>query len=91
MMTLPFNKTKGEKEEITRYLQGVPKRMRHLFSLISPSVLMLQFYTLYGQLIDVLPFVLHIGRGLREKRFPRYSGSGSDYQILWFAIDSSYT
>ena len=30
-------------------LQGVPIKMRHLFSFISPSVLMLQFYALYGQ------------------------------------------
>ena len=66
--------------EVQVLVQGVPKKMRHLFPLISPSVLMLQFYTLYGQLIDVLPFVLHIGRGLRDKRFPRYSGS--DYRIL---------
>ena len=30
-------------------LQGVPKKIRHLFSFISPSVLMLQFYALHGQ------------------------------------------
>ena len=30
-------------------IQGVSKTMRHLFSFISPSVLMLQFYALYGQ------------------------------------------
>ena len=52
---------------------------------------MLQFYALYGQWKDVLPFVLHIGTGLSDKRFLRYSGSGFDYQILWFTIDSSYT
>ena len=71
-------------------LQGVPKKMRHLVSLISPSVLILQFHALYGQLKDVLPFVLHIGRGLRDKRFPRYSGSGSDYQILCKTILKVY-
>ena len=64
------------------FLQGVPKKMRHLFSLISPCVLMLQDYALYGQLEDVLPFVLHIGSGLSDKRFSRYSVYGFDYQIL---------
>ena len=42
---------------------------------------MLQLYALYGQWKDVLPFVLHIGTGLSDKRFQRYSVSGFDYQI----------
>ena len=77
--------------EYCKMIQGVSKKMRHIVSFISPSVLMLQFYALDGQLKVVLPFVLHIGRGLRDKWFPRYSGSGFDYQIQWFTIDSSYT
>ena len=36
---------------------------------------MLQDYALYGQLEDVLPFVLHIGSGLSDKGFSRYSHS----------------
>ena len=62
-------------------IQGVPKKMRHLFSLISPSVLMVQDNALYGQLEDALPFVLHIGSGLSNKRFSRYSRFGLDYHI----------
>ena len=31
------------------FLQGVPQKMRHLISFISPSVLMLKFYALHGQ------------------------------------------
>ena len=64
------------------FLQGVPIKMRHLFSFISPYILMLQFYALYGQWKDVLMFVLHIGTGLRDKWFQRYSVSGFVYQIL---------
>ena len=63
-------------------LQGVPEHMQHQFSFIFPSVLMLQFYALHGQWKDVLPFVLHIGTGLSDKRFLRYSGSGYDNQTL---------
>jgi hypothetical protein len=63
-------------------VQGVPIKMRHLFSFISPYILMLQFYALYGQWKDVLMFVLHIGTGLRDKWFQRYSVSGFVYQIL---------
>ena len=47
---------------------------------------MLQFYALYEQWQDVLPYVLHIGTGLSDERFPRYSGSGFDYQILYKTI-----
>ena len=63
---------------------GCPQKMRHIFLFISPSVLMLQFYALCGKLQDVLPFVLHIGTGLTDKRFLRNSGSSFDYQIQWF-------
>ena len=51
---------------------------------------MLHLYALYVQLDDVLPFVLHKGRGLSDKWFRRYSCSGFDYQILLFAMYSSY-
>ena len=50
--------------------------IRHLFSFISPSVFMLQFYALYGQREEVLLFVLHIGTGLSDNGF----------EILWFTI-----
>ena len=43
---------------------------------------MLQDNAFYGQLEDVLLFVLNIGSGLSDKRFSRYSGYGFDYQII---------
>ena len=77
-------------------IQGVPKKMRHLFSLISLSVLILQDYAIYRQLEDVLPVVLHIGSGLSNERFSRYSGYAFNYQILdqihsTHNLDSFYT
>ena len=36
------------------------KKMQHLFYFISPSVLMLQFYALYGQRLDVFPLLVLI-------------------------------
>ena len=64
--------------------------MRHLVSLISSSVLLLHVHALYLQLGDVLPFVLHIGRGLSDKWFLRYSCSGFDFQIMSISILKVY-
>ena len=69
---------------------GCPQQNETHIFLFSPSVLMQQFYALHGQCKDVLTLILHIGTGLSDKRSLRYSGSGFDYQILWFTIDSSY-
>ena len=51
---------------------------------------MLQVHALYLQLGDVLPFVLHIGRGLSDKWFRRYSCSGFDFQIMCKSILKVY-
>ena len=51
---------------------------------------MLHNYALYSQLDDVLPFVLHIGSGLSDKRFSRYSHYGFDYQIIQKTILKVY-
>ena len=51
---------------------------------------MLQVHALYVQLGDVLPFVLHIGRGLSDKWFQRYSCSGFDFQIKSISILKVY-
>ena len=50
--------------------------MRLLFFFISPSVLLLQFYALYGQRKEV---VLHI-----DKRFQRYLQNHFENRILKF-------
>ena len=60
-----------------KYVQGVPKKMRHLFSFISLSILMLQLYALYG-------FVLHIETCRRDKRFRRYLQNHFENRILKF-------
>ena len=38
-----------KKVESSSFVQGVPIKMRHLVSFISPSVLMIQLYALHGQ------------------------------------------
>jgi hypothetical protein len=51
----------------TTTTSGCPKKMRHLFSLISPSVLILQFYALNGHMIGFPPIrFAYIGTGLSD-------------------------
>jgi uncharacterized membrane protein len=64
------------------YYRMYEKKMRHLFSFISLSVLMLLFSVLFGQIQDVLPFILHTGTGLGDKRFLRYRQNRFDVAFL---------
>ena len=70
---------------------GCIKENRHLFSFISPSVLMLQLFAVYGQWEEVLPFGLHIEIYLSDERFLSYKQNGLGYQIILSTINLSYT
>lgn len=70
---------------------GCLKKMRQIFSIISPSILLLQCGALYVQKADVLPFVLHIGMGLSDKWFPRLEIRLYTPHVPHFALTGAHT